>query len=68
MIDRLEDFLAELRALADHGLDHVRRRVGEARQVVVALNVEDVVEQEKRVVDGCLVDRHRILPLVARRR
>jgi hypothetical protein len=34
------------------GLDDVRARVGEARQVHVALVSEHIVENEKRVIDG----------------
>jgi hypothetical protein len=36
-VERLEDFLTELGALAQHGLDHVRRRISKAREVIVAL-------------------------------
>ena len=47
-----------LAGLAQHRLDHVGRGVGEAGQIVVAVDVEDVVEQEQHVVDGRFVGRH----------
>ena len=53
-----QHLLAEFRALRQHGLDEIGRGVGEARQVVVTLHPEDVVQQEQHVLDGCLVDRH----------
>ncbi len=57
--------LAQLRPLAQDGRDHVRRRVGEAGQVGVAGELEHVVEDEQRVRDGGLVDRHGSLPRMA---
>jgi hypothetical protein len=57
-IERLEHLLAELGALGQDRLDHVGGRVGEAGKVVVLLELEDVVQQEQRVVDGRLVARH----------
>ena len=56
-----EHLLAELRRLPEDRLDHIGRGVGEARQVVVALEVEDVVEEEQSILDGGLVARHRLL-------
>ena len=55
-IDRKQHFLGELRRLADDRLDHVGRRIGKTGQVVVALDAEHVVENEKRIFDRGLVD------------
>ncbi len=60
-VERREHLLGELGALLQDRLDHVRGRVREAGQVVVAVEMEDVVQQEQDVVDGCLVHGHRSL-------
>ncbi len=57
-VDREQHLLGELGRLAGNRLHHVPRRVGEARQVVVALQRQNVVQDEKRVIHGGLVDRH----------
>ena len=59
-IERRQHVLAELRGLAEDRLDHVGRGVGEARQIGIALDVEDVVQQELHVLDRRLVARHRL--------
>ncbi|GJE73234.1 hypothetical protein CHKEEEPN_4798 [Methylorubrum podarium] len=59
-VQRRQDFLGELAALVQHRLDHVRRGLGEAGQVVVAVDREDVVEEEKGVLDRGPVARHRV--------
>ena len=53
-----EHLLAELGGLAEDGLDDIGRRVGEAGQVGIAVDVEDVVQQELHVIDRRLVARH----------
>ena len=53
-----EHLLAQPGALGDDRLDHVRGGVREAREVVVALEVEDVVEEKQDVLDGGLVGGH----------
>src|SRR6185312_14295387 len=58
-VQRCEDLLAELGALGQDRLDRVRRGVREARQVVVTLDLEDVVQEEQNVVDRRLVGWHR---------
>ena len=67
-IERGEHFLAELGRLAQHRLDHIGRSVGKARQIAVAVEMEDVVQQEQRVVHGGLIGRHRSLPASSARR
>src|SRR5262249_55243611 len=57
-VQRLQHLLAELRCLAEDRLDHVGRGVGEARQGVVALDVENGLEQEEGVFHRGLVGRH----------
>ena len=61
-IERGEHLFAELGRLAQHGLDHIGRGVGKARQIAVAVEVEDVVQQEQRIVHGGFVGRHQSLP------
>jgi hypothetical protein len=53
-----QHLLAELGALLEDRPDDVGRRVREARQVVVPLEPEHVVEEEQDVLHGCLVARH----------
>lgn len=61
-IERLQHLFGELGSFAQNGFAHVARRVGEAGQIVVAVDLEDVVEQEIHVFDGGFVDRHCGLP------
>ena len=57
-VERLHDFLGELGGLFEDRRERVGRRVGEARQVAVALHVKHVVQQELHIVHGRLVGRH----------
>ncbi len=57
-IEREELFLCKLGSLAGNRLDHVRRRILKARQIVVSLQAEHVVQDKKRVFDRGLVNRH----------
>ena len=57
-IERRQHLLAELGGLAENGLDDVGRCVGEAGQIGIAVDVEDVVQQELHVIDRRLVARH----------
>ena len=50
-VERLQHFLGELAGLAQHRLDDVDGRLGEARQIAVAVEIEDVGEQKQRVVN-----------------
>ncbi len=67
-VERGEHLFAELGGLAQHRLDHVGRSVGETGQIAVAVEMEDVVQQEQRIVHGCFVGRHRSLPAPPRAR
>ena len=58
-VQRLQHFLGEFAALAQHRLDDVDRRLGEARQVAVTLEVEHVAQEEERVAHRRFVNRHR---------
>ena len=57
-VERGQYLAAELARFRQHGLDQIGRGVGEAGEVVVALEMEDVVQQERHVVDRRLVARH----------
>ena len=57
-IERSQHLLAELGGLAENSFDDVRRCVGEAGQVGIAVDAEDVVKQELHVIDRRLVARH----------
>ena len=57
-VGRLHDVLGKLGALGEDRFEHVGRGVGKAGKIAVALVAEHVVEDEKRVLDGRLVDRH----------
>ena len=59
-VQGLQNLLAEPRPLRQDRLDRVGRGVGEAREVAVALDPENVVKQEQGVLDGRPVDRHRL--------
>ncbi len=61
-VERLQHLFGELGGFAQDRLAHIARRVGEAGQIVVAVDLEDVVEQEAHVFDGGFVDRHGGLP------
>src|SRR5262249_36222403 len=61
-VEREQFLLAELCRLVENRLDDIRRRIGESRQVVVALHSEHVVEEEQHLVHGCTVSGHQSLP------
>ena len=61
-VERREHFLAELGRLAQDRLDQIGRGVGKARQVAITVDVEDVIEQKQRVVDGRFIGWHRPSP------
>jgi hypothetical protein len=60
-IERGEHLFREPRGLAQYRLDHIGRGLGKARQIAVAVDMEDVVDQEQGVVHRCLVGGHRFL-------
>src|SRR5262245_31398367 len=57
-IERLHHLLAELGGLGKNWLDQIWRGVGKARKIVVARDLEHVVQQKQDLIDGGLVDRH----------
>ena len=61
-IERLQHLFGKLGSFAQDRLAHVGGGIGEAGQIVVAVDLEDVVEQEVHVFHGGLVDRHGSLP------
>ena len=65
-VERGEHFLGKLAGFAQHGFDQIGRSLGKSRQVAVAVEMEDVVQQEQRVVNGRLIGRHRSPPGVQR--
>ncbi len=48
-VDREQHFFGKLRRFAGNRLDHVGRGFGKAGEVVVVLDAEHVVEDEKRI-------------------
>ncbi|MCY1557607.1 hypothetical protein D9M68_944690 [compost metagenome] len=50
--------LGKLGRFPDDRLNHVRRRILETGQVVVAVEAEHIVQHEKRIIYRGLVDRH----------
>ncbi len=65
-IERLQDLFGELCGLAQDRLAHIGGGVGETGQIVVAIDLEHVVEQEGDVFHGGFVDRHDVLPAGAK--
>src|SRR5262245_46611202 len=61
-IEWCQHFLAELCCFAQHRFHHVGRGVGETRKIAVMIKMKDVVEQEQRIVDWRLIDRHDLSP------
>jgi len=61
-IERLQHFLAELGGFAQDGLANIGGGIGKAGQIVVAIDLEDVIDEELHVLDGGFVDRHGVLP------
>src|SRR5947199_280592 len=57
-VERRQHVAGEGSGLGQDRLDHVRRRLGEARQVGVTTHPENIGEDEKGVRDGCPEGRH----------
>src|SRR5262249_24975122 len=57
-VERRQHLLGELAGLAEHRLDEIGCGVGESRQVVLPLDMQDVVDDKHDVVDGSLIGRH----------
>jgi hypothetical protein len=57
-----EHLFAELGRFREDRIQHVGRCIGKARQIVVTRELEHIVEQERNVLDGCLVGGHGFSP------
>ena len=57
-IERREHVLAEFSRFLEHRFEEIGRGVGKARQIVVAIDVKNVAQQEHHVINGSLVGRH----------
>ena len=60
-IERLQHLFAEFRSLVQNRLPHIGGGVGKTRKIVVAVDLEHVVEQKTDVFQGGFVDRHGVL-------
>jgi len=61
-VERLQDFFAELGGFTQDSFPHVGGGVGEAGQVIIAVDLEHVVEQETDIFEWGLVGRHPCSP------
>ena len=50
--------LAQLGGFPEYGFKHIGRYISETRQIVVARDPKNVVQQEQDLIDWGLVDRH----------
>ena len=62
-VERQQRVLAELRALLDHGVDHVRRRLLIAGQGRQRADIEELVEHETHVAERGAVGLHDRYPI-----
>ena len=58
-IERLQHLFAEFRGFGENRLPHIGGSVAKAGKIVVAVDLEHVVEQEGNVFQGGFIDRHR---------
>ena len=63
LIDGEQSAFGKLRAFGQNCLDHIGRRLGKARQIVVALIIQNVVENEIRILNWRAIARHRNPPI-----
>src|SRR5947209_11704997 len=63
-VQRLQHFLAEFCRLAENSLDDVGCRIGEAREIVVAIDLEYIAEEERDLLHRRFVARHGKSPAV----
>src|SRR5215213_4684515 len=61
-VERLQHLFREFCGLAQDRFAHIGGGIGEPGQIVVAIDLEHVVEQEGDVFHGGFVDRHGVLP------
>lgn len=57
-VKREKPLFGKLCRFAGDCLDHVRRRILEAGQVIIPLQAENVIQDKKRVLNWGLVNRH----------
>jgi len=57
-VQRLQHFLGDLRPLIQNRIDHVGRRIRKAWQIRIALDVQNFVEDEAHVAQGCFIAGH----------
>jgi hypothetical protein len=57
-VERGEHLGRELAGFGQDGFDHVGAGIGEAGQIVVPGDLEDVVEEEQDLIDWRFVTRH----------
>ena len=58
LVQRLQDLFGELAAFGQDSVHRIGRRFGKARKVVVALDLENIVEQKGDLLDGGRVTGH----------
>ena len=61
LVQRLQHLFEELRPAFEYGGRHVRRQIGESRQIRLLLDLEQLMEHEQKIVDGGLVAGHAVL-------
>src|SRR5205823_14320642 len=61
-IERLQHLFTQLGSLAQNRLADIGGGIGKAGKIVVAVDLEHVVEQKAHIFHGGFVDRHGVLP------
>ncbi len=64
-IERRQNVLAEFCGFREHRFEQIGRGVGKARQIVVAIDVKYVGQQEHHVINGSLISRHNLALRIA---
>ncbi len=57
-----QHFFRETGGLGERRLDDIRREVGKACQVGIAIDIEHIVEKKEEVLNGRFVRRHGFVP------
>ena len=60
-IERLQHLFAEFGSLGQDRVAHIRGRITEARQIVIAVELKHVVEQKTDIFQGGFIARHVVL-------
>jgi hypothetical protein len=61
-IQRLQHFLGQFGGFADNRFPYIGRGIRKTREIVVTVDLEHIVEQERNVFNGGFVSRHGVLP------